>query len=387
LRKAFTTKSIVALKPREKRYVVAVPQLATFYIRVFPGGRKTYFVAPRDPSGAQKTLTIGSADLLTFGEALERAREVIKRIEAGLAIETKTDTFGDVAAQWMARQVYKNGYRGASQYRSYLNLHILPTWKSRAFISIRCSDVTALLDQIEDRVSAIVADNCLDTISALMSWQATRMDDYVPPIVRGMRRTTKAQTARKRILDDDEIRRFWEAAKQCGQVGAFAQLLLLTAQRRTKVATMRWTDIVAGMWSIPLEAREKTNAGLLKLPEMALAIIEAQPRLRNNPFVFAGRDRGPAHDYGKAKRRIDESSGITGWVFHDLRRTARSLMSRAGVDPNHAERTLGHTIGGVRGIYDRHAYFDEKAIALGKLAALIDTIVNPPPSNVVALRR
>ena len=34
-------------------------------------------------------------------------------------------------------------------------------------------------------------------------------------------------------------------------------------------------------------------------------------------------------------------------------------------------------------MYDRHAYFDEKAIALAKLAALIERIVHPPEGDVV----
>jgi hypothetical protein len=73
------------------------------------------------------------------------------------------------------------------------------------------------------------------------------------------------------------------------------------------------------------------------------------------------------------------------WTIHDLRRTARSLMTRAGVPPDHAERCLGHVIGGVRGVYDRHEYYDEKKLASEKLAALIERIVNPPADNVASL--
>lgn len=61
--------------------------------------------------------------------------------------------------------------------------------------------------------------------------------------------------------------------------------------------------------------------------------------------------------------------------IHDLRRTARSLMSRAGVDPDHAERAIGHVIPGVRGVYDRHAFLNEKRQALEKLAEEIERIV------------
>jgi integrase len=74
------------------------------------------------------------------------------------------------------------------------------------------------------------------------------------------------------------------------------------------------------------------------------------------------------------------------WVLHDLRRTARSLLSRAGISSDHAERVMGHAIDGVEGVYDRHSYADEKAHALQRLSDLIESIINPPEGNVVALR-
>ena len=63
--------------------------------------------------------------------------------------------------------------------------------------------------------------------------------------------------------------------------------------------------------------------------------------------------------------------------LHDLRRTARTLMSRAGVHEDHAERCLGHIIGGVRGIYDKYEFLDEKRVAFEALAALVSRILNP----------
>jgi integrase len=74
------------------------------------------------------------------------------------------------------------------------------------------------------------------------------------------------------------------------------------------------------------------------------------------------------------------------WVFHDLRRTARTLMSRAGVDADIAERVVGHVIGGIRGVYDRHEFANEKRKALMDLAALIRHILDPPKGNVVPMQ-
>jgi hypothetical protein len=75
------------------------------------------------------------------------------------------------------------------------------------------------------------------------------------------------------------------------------------------------------------------------------------------------------------------------WVLHDLRRTARSLMSKAAVSSESAERVLGQAIPGVKGVYDRHDYAQEKADALNRLASQIRTILKPPASNnVIPLR-
>jgi hypothetical protein len=61
-------------------------------------------------------------------------------------------------------------------------------------------------------------------------------------------------------------------------------------------------------------------------------------------------------------------------------------MSRAGVDADIAERCLGHVIPGVRGVYDRHQFYREKAQAYEALAALIDRIVKGTAADVVSLR-
>jgi integrase len=99
--------------------------------------------------------------------------------------------------------------------------------------------------------------------------------------------------------------------------------------------------------------------------------------------------------FSRAKRQLDaviamqrKSDGFPAmapWRLHDLRRTARSLMGRAGVPTDHAERVLGHVMRGVRGVYDRYAYLDEKRDALERLAALVDNIIHPPAGNVVSI--
>src|SRR5262249_39756236 len=101
----------------------------------------------------------------------------------------------------------------------------------------------------------------------------------------------------------------------------------------------------------------------------------------DHPFTLNGVTG--AASFSWPKRKLDAASGVTGWRLHDLRRTARSLLSRAGVNPDVAERCLGHAIPGVRGIYDRHRYIDEMRHAFEALAAQLDRIVHHPEGKGV----
>jgi integrase len=380
-RKSLTDKGISSLKARAARYAFPDPQLAGHYVRITPNGAKSFVCVARNPDGQQIWTTIGACERMPVEEARARAREMLQRVRDGLpAIPPKGETFGEVTANWIKRHVEPNALRSSKEIKRLLDRHVLPAWRDREFAGIRRSDVAALLDHVEDHHGARQADYCLNVIRSLMNWRAARTDDYRPPIVRGMRRQSPHAQSRTRVLDEAEIAAIWKAAKADGTAfGALVRVALLTAQRRTKVVQMRWGDIAQdGEWTVPKLPREKDTIGTVVLPEAALTIIRAQPRLGDNPYVFAGRRNGPFNGFSKSKARLDgKLSGVEAWTIHDLRRTARSLMSRAGVSSEIAEKVLGHVASGVRGIYDRHTYKREKADALARLAALIEGIVNP----------
>jgi integrase len=158
------------------------------------------------------------------------------------------------------------------------------------------------------------------------------------------------------------------------------RLLLLTAQRREKILSLRWDDIDAkGVWTIRTAKREKGNIGAARLPDEALRIILAQPRFLDNEFVFAGQ----ALNFSREKRDFDKAAGVYGWRLHDLRRTARSLMSRAGVLTEHAELAMGHAVGAIRATYDVLEYVAEKTEPFGAGAGPVHPIrVLAAPQNL-----
>jgi integrase len=142
-------------------------------------------------------------------------------------------------------------------------------------------------------------------------------------------------------------------------------------------------EVCNGIWTIPAD-RHKTGKisgeKVLPLSKSAQELLADLPVL--GPFTFTLNGRTPIGNWTASKAELDTLSGVTGWRIHDLRRTARSLMSRAGVDADIAERCLGHVIGGVRGVYDRHSFLEEKRDAFEKLAALIEGVVNPKAKAV-----
>ena len=381
-RTSLSDRGVAALRPRAVRYAYADPEVRGVFIRIQPSGSKSFYAVTLAPGGRQVWTKVGDHPTMPIAEARRRAAAILVRIRDGMpATEPTPDSFGDVAANWFRRHVEANGLRSAAQIRRILDTHVLPKWRDRPMASLKRSDIVSLLDHVEDNHGKRAADLTAAWVQAACNWYAARHDSFVSPFVRGMRRDNPTARARTRILDDAELRAVWAAAD--GTFGAFIKLALLTGQRSTKIRTMKWDDLdlEAGVWRIRTEKREKANAGTLRLPAAAMAIIKALPRA--GAFVFQGRADNPVDLYSKSYREFLAKlpAGMPAFVIHDLRRTSRSLMSRAGIEHNVAERVLGHRVGTVvSATYDRHKFEKEMGAALASLATLIGAIVDPQPN-------
>jgi integrase len=185
----------------------------------------------------------------------------------------------------------------------------------------------------------------------------------------------------------------WSQADAFGTFGAFVKLLLLTAQRRNALRLMHWSSLSPSddgglIWTMPKEDRQKGNAGKVKLPALAVQIINTLPRIEGNPFVFASdRTNKAMVGIGKFQNRFAEACALPHWTLHDLRRSGRSLLARAGINREVAEQVMGHALRGIEGTYNRFDYLAEKSHALAALANLIEDILQPPPAKVVPMRK
>jgi integrase len=392
-----TKRAVDALAPTDKDQVVFDAELPGFGIKITPSGRKVFLVQYRYPPGRTgriRRYTIGPyGESLTPDQARGIAVQVKGKLAAGIdpvserdavladaakAAQEKrrkhTNSVEAVAADFIARHA-KPRLRSWREYERMLQDYVLPDWGSRPITEIRRSDVTALLDAVEEKRSAALADHVLAVIRKMFNWHAARDERFLSPLVKGMTRTSHTARARDRVLSDDEIRALWRTLEQAPYpFGPFVQLLLLTAQRRDEIAHLRWTEIDSDLWVIPRERYKNGRANTVPLSKAAQRILSSLPRAGEYAFTTTGRT--PISGFSKAKAAIDKASGIRSWRLHDLRRTARSLMSRGGVSGEVAERVLGHAIRGVAGVYDRHNYVPEKRKALERLAEVITEIIS-----------
>jgi integrase len=285
------------------------------------------------------------------------------------------------------------------QREAILKRLVYPVIGSKVINKLKRSDIVSLLDKIEDEQGAAMADGALMVVRRICNWHAARDDDFRSPIVRGMTRTDPAKRSRERTLTDDEIRVVWKTAEKIAAGGLPAtpgiqmfaklvQFILLTGVRRNEGARMVRQERTGVDWLIPAARVKGKREFLIPLSKTALSLLQTIPVIgdeKSGP-VFTTDGERPLAAYTQFKRPFDKLCGVKEWTIHDLRRTVRSLMSRAGVPPDHAERAIGHVIGGIRGIYDRHEFYNEKKLAFEALAGLLERILEPPPEVVVPFR-
>jgi hypothetical protein len=273
--------------------------------------------------------------------------------------------------------------------RSVFDRLVRPAIGAADIHELKRSHIIKMLDGIADENGPVMAERCKAYLGAAFNWYQTRDEDFTSPIVRGLTYAKTSERARDRILDDDEIRTLWAALPAIQRPRCSEQLvkfLLLTATRRAEAMQMRWDEISHdGTWTIP-GRRYKTGKDHVIPLTLAMRELIGKPPADTAkfPYVFSAGDGskpfsrdGDLMKVVRGKMKSDNLPDLPSWRLHDLRRTARSLMSRAGVPSDHAERALGHVMGGIRGTYDRHEYLEEKKKAFEALDALLDRILKP----------
>jgi integrase len=377
-----------------------------FGVRVTAGGSRAFVLNYR-LRGREYRYTIGAWPDWSALKAVREARNLRQRVDRGenpledRAPSPAAKTISTVLDDFITRYVRNKDQplRSAADVESALNRLVKPRIGKLGVYELRRSHIAEMLDRIEDKSGPVMADRTRAYLRKALSWYGERDDQFnlTAAFVRVKPRANPKDRARTRVLSDEEIRIIWPVLSETQTFGAIVKTLLLTAQRRDEVAHMSRREIGHdGIWVIPAERYKTKQPNFVPLTKAVLAIVEAQPKVEDCDYIFPSQVKTPFSGFGKSKAALNravlvamkkqaknraKAEPLPNWTLHDLRRTAKTLMVRAGVRPDISERVLGHVISGVEGTYDRHSYAEEKRDALEKLAAMIERIVDPPPQG------
>ena len=279
----------------------------------------------------------------------------------------------------------------------------------RPLATITRVQIAATIDKVQGR-SGAAARHLFADVRPVFAWALDRGLIETNPMA-GMK-APAASEKRKRVLTEEEVKAFWQAATEEGwPFSSVFKVLLLTGQRREEVAGMRWREVDrdAGEWVIAKERAKNGERHELDLHPEAVHLLdplgeEAAPRLKRTAegkedFVFSTTGRTPVSGFGRVKARVDarmqETLGdkFQPWRIHDLRRTAASGMAALGSLPNVIERVLNHVSGaqgGLVGVYQQYEYRPERKAAImawGDHLMQLVSCEEKPATNVVPLRK
>lgn len=355
-------------------------------LRVGSGGAKTWILRRR--VGAKViNRSLGTYPAISLATARKAAEAMIAALEREGTTEALDRTFGTLADTWIEKVAKPNNDSWKDQ-KQRLDHHVLPKWRDRKLTEIRRADVRDLLDGIE---GVVLPNRVLTLIKTIFRFAMSR--DWIEHSpVEGIKKPN-VETERDRVLDMGELCRVWEASDLLGYPpGHFIRMLILTAQRRTEVAGMRWADIDLdnATWTLSAADTKADRAHVVPLSAQAVAILGALPRM--GPYVFTSDGETHIESYAKTKKRLDgyiEAKGeaLASWRFHDLRRSAATHMVRLGVSTEIVGRVLNHAPHGVTArVYALHEFAPEKRSALDRWAAEVMRVVaGEPVGKVVQL--
>jgi integrase len=170
-------------------------------------------------------------------------------------------------------------------------------------------------------------------------------------------------------------------------------VLLLTGQRRTETALMRWPDLDldAGVWTIPADVTKSGREHRVPLAREVVALLAGMPRLAGSSLVFPGRNGKAISGWSKRLAPVmvaTAAAGMRPWSLHDCRRTFRTGLGRLGVAPHIAELLVNHALSDeLAAIYDRGEYQQQRVEAAGRWATHVRGLVEAGASRAVPMRR
>lgn len=387
--KAFTTKSIEAMKPDpENRREVPDPALSGLYLVIQTSGAKSWALRYRY-GGKPRKLTLGKVPALSLADARKEATKALGAIERGRdpgidkKLENAAQRAGDTKVRTLIGEFdkrYLSKLKTRKAVRQSLDHNVTPIIGDMDVKDVTRQDVVRLLERIADAGKGTTANRVKAYLSKFMGWCQDRgVIEQSPMIGLG---PISDENRRERPLSLDEVALIWKVCElEPMPYGALFKMLILTGQRRGEVATMKWADVDdSGVWR--LSSTKNAQRHDVPLSASAIRLLEALPRIGD--YIFTTNGKTPSTSLSKPHARLSakmvELAGhdIPHWTPHDIRHTVKTQLAAMGVPLDIRSRLTNHLsdIPVMDRRYNHAAYEQEKRDALNAWANHLATLVN-----------
>lgn len=417
------------LKTREKAYQEADED--GLFVEVMPGGAKTWRLRYR-LGGKQEKITLGEYPTYSLAEArtwrddckalagrglspmaLKRgdsipeeatpaAKELaefflrnwcVKALAKAKAKEEEKkagETVEAFARHWFAEIVTQANSNPRNVLRA-LEKDVIPAIGSKQIADVTVTDVLAITDRIKKRGADQMALQTRNVLKRLFSYAIAREKIQFNPAAAVEAKFIASAKSRDVALSPDEIGRLLRAIYQSSMKRAHKlalHLLILCMVRKSELIEAKWEelDLAKAEWAIPGERMKKDKPHLVPLSRQAVAMFEELKGLASgSEWVFPSR--------GSLKQPIAHSTlnvavraleiDVRDFVIHDFRRTASTHLHEAGFNSDWIEKCLAHETKGIRGVYNRAQYADQRREMLQWWADFVDSQIQDGKGKVI----
>lgn len=379
-----------SLKPGPKPYKVSDGH--GLHVLVTPAGGRLWRLSYRY-NGKQKTVALGAYPVVGLLDARERALGARKRLEAGQdpsagksRHRAAGSTFGEVAAEWIARQkpTWVDSY--ASRMEARLEEDLIPPLGGRPLADIKPLDVLQAVQKVEARGAPEMARRIKQMAGQIFRYGvATGRCDRDPTADLRDALAPAPPAKRRAALHESDLPEFFRRlARYDGDPLTKLALMLVvqTFVRTGEVRFAHWSEFEgltgsSPLWRIPPERMKMRREHLVPLSRQAVALLTMIRRHSgDSPVLFPADGKSGVISENTmifAMYRLGYHSKAT---VHGFRSTASTVLNENSWNADWIEMQLAHVQGGVRGIYNAAKYLDGRRAMMQWWADFLDRKAN-----------
>ena len=316
--------------------------------------------------------------------------KAVERVKAKEAEAKSADTVEAFARRWYT-EIVEPANSSPRNIKRVLDKDVIPAIGSKQVADVTVTDILAITDKIKNRGADQMALQTRNVLKRLFAYAIAREKTQFNPAAAIEAKFIASAKSRDVALSSEEVGKLLRAIYQSSMKRAHKlalHLLILCMVRKSELIEAKWEelDLEKAEWAIPGERMKKDKPHLVSLSRQAVAMFEELKGLASgSEWVFPSR--------GDLKQPIAKSTlnvavralaiDVRDFVIHDFRRTASTHLHEAGFNSDWIEKCLAHETKGIRGVYNRAQYADQRREMLQWWADFVDSQIKESGGKVI----